>query len=104
MGENAEIAKIKDMNSGDPLIIEKGASNDANQAAKDVNEAAKKTVSKVLGQDTKPTAWFGGALQVNVDVNPVEQVLPDRQTDDRTCPAPHLTRLPLLDAPPSFIC
>jgi hypothetical protein len=78
--DQEEVAKIKAMNSVDPLVIEKGASKDVNKAAKEFNQSAKETVSKVLGQEppSKPTAWSGGALQVNVDANPVEQVTPLR--------------------------
>ena len=62
---------VKDTASGD-------ISGDAKSAASGVIDAAKKAAAKLPGQgiDSKPVAFSGRGLQVNVGIsNPVEQVL-----------------------------
>lgn len=61
---------LKDTASSDPTSA-------AKSAASDVGDAAKKAAAKLPGVGSKPVAFSGAGLQVNVDLpNPVEQVPP----------------------------
>lgn len=63
---------LKDGANGD---VGADVAGTAKKAVSDVKDAAKSAASKLPGQGSKPVAFYGQGLQVNVGLpNPVEQV------------------------------